>query len=90
LTTNLKSQPIELFKYLTFGIYTVEKLVSNEYQSLKIVNIYILKSIVEKHRDSMGKIKNTRQNLTYLKDLESWGSLEIVNSDKAYIEYRLI
>ena len=81
----------QLFNYLTFSIYTVDKLVNNEYQSLKIMNIHILKSNALKCRDNLlGKVQNTQQNLTYLKDLESWGSLEIIDSSKAYIKYRLI
>ena len=55
------------------------------------MNIHILKSNALKYRDSLlGKVQNTKQNLNYLKDLESWGSLEIVDSSEAYIEYRLI
>jgi len=55
------------------------------------MNIHILKSDALKCRDSLlSKVQNTTQNLNYLKDLESWGSLEIVNFSDAYIEYRLI
>ena len=55
------------------------------------MNIHILKSNALKCRDRLlGKIENTQQNLTYLQDLESWGSLEILDSSEAYIEYRLI
>lgn len=55
------------------------------------MNIHILKSNALKCRDSLrGKVENTQQNLTYLKDLESWGSLEIIDSDEAHIKYRLI
>ena len=55
------------------------------------MNIHILKSNALKCRHNLlGKVENTQQNLTYLKDLESWGSLEIIDSSEAYIEYRLI
>lgn len=55
------------------------------------MNIHVLRSNAIKTRDRLlGKIKNTKQNLNYLKDLESWGSLEIVNASEAYIEYTLI
>ena len=55
------------------------------------MNIHILKSNALRYRDSLsGKVQNTQQNLNYLKDLESWGSLEIVNSSETFIEYRLI
>ncbi len=55
------------------------------------MNIYFLRNNAKKTRNKLlGKIKNTKQNLMYLKDLESWGTLEIVNSSEAYIEYSLI
>lgn len=55
------------------------------------MNIHILRSnAIRKTNRLLGKIENTKQNLNYLKDLESWGSLEIVNTSKAYIEYTLI
>jgi hypothetical protein len=55
------------------------------------MNIHTLKSNIAKSRNAfIGRILNTKKNLNYLKDLESWGSLEIVNSNEAYIEYRLI
>jgi len=55
------------------------------------MNIHILKSKASKIRQNLlGKVENTQQNLTYLRDLESWGSLEIVDFSETYIEYRLI
>lgn len=55
------------------------------------MNIHTLRSNIAKSRNTLiGKVLNTKKNLNYLKDLESWGSLEIVNSNEAYIEYRLI
>ena len=54
------------------------------------MNNYTLRSNAIKTKNRLlGKIKNTKQNLNYLKDLESWGSLEIVNSNDVYIEYTL-
>lgn len=55
------------------------------------MNIHVLRDNVVKTRDNfLGKVENTQQNLNYIKDLESWGSLEIVDFSGAYIEYRLI
>ena len=55
------------------------------------MNIHVLRSnAVKSSNRLLGKIKNTKQNLNYLKDLESWGSLEIINASDAYIEYTLI
>ena len=55
------------------------------------MNIQTLRENVVRHRNSfLGKIQNTKRNFDYLKDLESWGSAEIINVDKTYIEYRLI
>ena len=55
------------------------------------MNIQTLRENVVRHRNSfLGKIQNTKQNFDYLKDLESWGSAEIIDIDKTYIEYRLI
>ncbi len=55
------------------------------------MNIYTLRSNAVKTKNRLlGKIRNTKQNLNYLRDLESWGSLEIVNSSDTYIEYTLI
>ena len=55
------------------------------------MDIYILRNNLVKGRSQFfGQIKNTQQNFNYLKDLESWGSAEIIKSDDSYIEYRLI
>jgi len=55
------------------------------------MNIHILRDNIVKSRDNfLGKIKNTQKNFNYLKDLESWGSVEIINFSESYIEYRLI
>ena len=55
------------------------------------MNIHILRSNAEKTKNRLlGKIKNTKQNFNYLKDLESWGTVEIVDSSDTYIEYALI
>ncbi|NJK55570.1 MAG: hypothetical protein HC939_06030 [Pleurocapsa sp. SU_5_0] len=55
------------------------------------MNMHTLRSNIRKSRNAfIGRVLNTQKNLNYLKDLESWGSLEIVNSSEAYIEYRLI
>ncbi|WP_229638728.1 hypothetical protein [Waterburya agarophytonicola] len=55
------------------------------------MNIFDLRSKAKKNKNKLlGKIKNTKQNWNYLKDLESWGSLEIINSSDTYIEYSLI
>ena len=55
------------------------------------MNIQTLRENVVCHRNVfLGKIQNTKQNFDYLKDLESWGTAEIINVDKIYIEYRLI
>jgi hypothetical protein len=57
----------------------------------KAMNQYTLRDNIIKSRDNfLGKVKNTQNNLNYLKDLESWGSLEIVNASDVYIEYKLI
>ena len=47
-------------------------------------------NIAKSQEDFLGKVKNTPQNLDYLRDLESWGSLEIVKFGESYIEYRLM
>lgn len=55
------------------------------------MNIHILRNNAVKTKYSLlGKVKNTKQNLNYLKDLESWGSLEIISASDSYIEYALI
>lgn len=55
------------------------------------MNIYVLRNNAVKTKNRLrGKISNTKKNLNYLQDLESWGSLEIVNANDAYIEYSLI
>ena len=55
------------------------------------MNIYVLRNNAVKSKNRLlGKIRNTQQNLNYLRDLESWGSLEIVDAGDAYIKYRLI
>ena len=55
------------------------------------MNIYVLRENAKKTQSKLlGKIDNTVQNWNYLKDLESWGTLEIVNSNDTYIEYSLI
>ena len=55
------------------------------------MNIHVLRSNAVKSRNRLlGKIRNTQQNLNYLKDLESWGSLEIVDAGDTYIKYALI
>ena len=55
------------------------------------MNIYFLRKNAKKTKSKfLGKIQNNTQNWNYLKDLESWGSLEIVNSNDTYIEYSLI
>lgn len=55
------------------------------------MNIYTLRRNASKKREKfLGKIKNNQQNLNYLKDLESWGSVEIVSSSETHIEYSLI
>ena len=55
------------------------------------MNIHILRSkAVQTSNNLQGKIQNTKQNWNYLRDLESWGSLEIVDASDVYIEYRLI
>lgn len=55
------------------------------------MNIYTLRNNAVKTKNRLlGKISNTKQNLNYLRDLESWGSLEIVKASDAYIEYTLI
>ena len=38
----------------------------------------------------LGEIQNTQQNLNYLKDLESWGTVEIIDSNDSFIKYALI
>ena len=54
------------------------------------MNIHVLKSnAVKSGKRLLGKIENTQQNLNYLQDLESWGSLEIIDASDAYIEYSL-
>ena len=55
------------------------------------MNIHILRTNAEKTKNRLlGKIRNTKQNFSYLKDLESWGTVEIVTSNDTYIEYALI
>ena len=55
------------------------------------MDIHILRTNIVKSQDKLlGKIQNNQQNLNYLKDLESWGSLEILNANDTHIEYRLI
>ena len=55
-----------------------------------MMNIHVLKSnAVKSGKRLLGKIENTQQNLNYLQDLESWGSLEIIDASDAYIEYSL-
>lgn len=55
------------------------------------MNIHILRSKAVKTRNRLwGKISNTKQNLSYLRDLESWGTLEITDASDSYIEYTLI
>ena len=86
-------QQIKFIRYLTIDIYTIGKLVNYEYLILQVnsMNIHILRSNAAKTKNKLlGKIKNTKQNLNYLKDLESWGTLEIVKSNETYIEYTLI
>ncbi len=54
------------------------------------MNMHILRTNAIKTKNRfLGKIKNTKQNLNYVKDLESWGSLEITNANDVYIEYTL-
>ena len=56
-----------------------------------MMNIYFLRSNAIKTKNRLlGRIKNTKQNLNYLQDLESWGSLEIIKASETYIEYALI
>lgn len=66
--------------------------VNNEYLVCVLtMNIYFLRSNAKKsNKGFLGKIQNTKQNQMYLRDLESWGSLEIVDLSPAYIEYNLI
>ena len=55
------------------------------------MNIHILRSNAQKTKDRLlGRIKNTKQNLNYLQDLESWGTIEIIDSTDAFIQYALI
>jgi hypothetical protein len=55
------------------------------------MNIYFLRINAKKTRNKLsGKIRNNQRNWSYLKDLESWGSAEIVNANNTYIEYSLI
>ena len=55
------------------------------------MNIYVLRNNARKTKHKLlGKIQNTQQNWNYLKDLESWGTLEIIDSSDSYIEYSLI
>ena len=55
------------------------------------MNIYVLRENAKKTKNKLlGKIENTKQNLNYLQDLESWGSLEILNYNETHIEYSLI
>ena len=55
------------------------------------MNIQTLRNNMVRHRDRfLGKIQNTKQNFNYLKDLESWGTAEIINFNETHIEYRLI
>ncbi|BAZ45379.1 hypothetical protein NIES4102_24010 [Chondrocystis sp. NIES-4102] len=55
------------------------------------MNFYTLTINAKKTKNRLlGKIKNNKQNLNYLKDLESWGSVEIIESGDNYIKYTLI
>ena len=55
------------------------------------MNIHVLRENAQKTKNRfMGKIENTQQNLNYLKDLESWGTIEILNSNDSFIEYAFI
>ena len=55
------------------------------------MNIYVLRKNAKKNNSKLlGKIENTKQNLNYLQDLESWGSLEILDYNDTHIEYSLI
>jgi|GEM_PF-2248101 len=55
------------------------------------MNIYVLRNNARQTKNKLlGKIKNTKQNWNYIKDLESWGTLEIINFSDSYIEYSLI
>ena len=54
------------------------------------MNIYVLRDNAKKTKSKLlGKIANTKQNLNYLQDLESWGTLEIVKYNDTHIEYSL-
>jgi hypothetical protein len=55
------------------------------------MNFYTLRTNAKKTKNRLlGKIKNNKQNLNYLKDLESWGTVEIISSNDTHIEYTLI
>ncbi|MGL5793275.1 MAG: hypothetical protein ACRC06_02525 [Waterburya sp.] len=55
------------------------------------MNLYTLRTNAKKNKNQLlGKIKNNKQNLNYLKDLESWGTVEIIKSSDTHIEYTLI
>ena len=55
------------------------------------MNIHILRDNAVKTKSSLfGRIRNTKCNLNYLRDLESWGSVEIISTSDSYIEYALI
>ena len=55
------------------------------------MNIHILRDNAVKTKSNiLGRIRNTKYNLNYLRDLESWGSLEIISASDSYIEYALI
>ena len=72
-------------------LFTIK--VNNQYLvcTIENMNIYFLRSQARKYNNKLlGKIKNTKNNLMYLQDLESWGTLEIINLSAAYIEYNLI
>lgn len=54
------------------------------------MDIYLLRKNAKKTKKALlGRIENTEENLIYLRDLESWGSLEIIDSSENYIEYCL-
>ncbi len=55
------------------------------------MNFYTLRINAKKTKNRLlGKIQNNKQNLNYLKDLESWGTVEIISSNDTHIEYTLI
>ena len=55
------------------------------------MNIHFLRSNAQKTKNKfLGKIQNNQQNLNYLKDLESWGTVEIIDLNDSFIKYALI